>query len=71
MSQTSETARLQRWVSEVADLCQPDDVYWCDGSPAEYDRLMAEMVAKGTAIPIPRRPHSFLFRSDPSDVART
>ncbi len=62
--------RLADWVAESATLCQPDAVYWCDGSAEEYDRLMAEMVASGSAIPVHRRPHSYLFRSDPSDVAR-
>ena len=61
---------LTQWVEEVAALCQPERVYWCDGSQAEYDRLMAEMVATGAATPLTQRPNSFLFRSDPSDVAR-
>jgi len=51
-------------------MCQPDAIYWCDGSKAEYDRLMAKMVAAGSAIPLSKRPNSFLFRSHPSDVAR-
>jgi phosphoenolpyruvate carboxykinase (GTP) len=54
----------------VAALCQPSAIYWCDGSRAEYDRLMATAVASGGAIPLKRRPRSVLFRSDPSDVAR-
>ncbi len=62
--------RLQKWVDETAALCQPDEVYWCDGSQAEYDRLMAQMVSTGASIPLAKRPNSFLFRSDPSDVAR-
>ena len=62
--------RLAQWVREVAELCQPERVYWCDGSQEEYDRLMAQMVAVGSAIPLARRPNSFLFRSHPSDVAR-
>ena len=61
---------LTQWVEEVAALCQPESVYWCDGSQAEYDRLMAGMVASGMATPLAQRPNSFLFRSDPSDVAR-
>ena len=62
--------RLLAWVAEAAALCQPKEVYWCDGSKAEYDRLMSEMVASGAATPLAQRPNSFLFRSDPSDVAR-
>ena len=63
--------QLQSWVREVAKMCQPNAVYWCDGSREEYDRLMAAMVASGAGIPVRKRPNSFLFRSDPSDVART
>ena len=70
MKSPSANANLNQWVQECAALCQPDNVYWCDGSTAEYDRLMQQMVASGAAIPIKQRPNSFLFRSDPSDVAR-
>ena len=61
---------LKQWVREVAEMCQPDDIYWCDGTQEEYDHYMAEMVASGAATPLAKRPNSFLFRSDPSDVAR-
>jgi len=54
----------------MARLCQPDRIHWCDGTKEEYDRLMAEMVARGSAISLKKRPNSFLFRSHPSDVAR-
>ena len=66
-----DNRKLNGWVREVAKLCQPDAIYWCDGSKKEYDLLLAQMVRSGTGIPLKQRPNSFLFRSDPSDVART
>jgi phosphoenolpyruvate carboxykinase (GTP) len=67
---TVQNAKLDRWVKETAAWCRPATVVWCDGSPEEYDRLMNQMVAGGMAIPLAKRPKSFLFRSQPSDVAR-
>ena len=65
-------AKLVAWVKEWATLCEPDALYWCDGSKAEYDRLSEEMVACGLATRLnpAKRPNCLLFRSDPSDVAR-
>ena len=64
--------KLQEWVKEMADMCQPDKIYWCDGSQAENDRLLQEMVDSGMATKLnpKKRPGCYLFRSDPSDVAR-
>jgi phosphoenolpyruvate carboxykinase (GTP) len=62
--------QLKKWVKDAAEMCLPDTVHWCDGSQAEYDRLMSMMVKSGSAIPLKKRKNSFLFRSDPSDVAR-
>ncbi len=62
--------KLKQWVQEVADLCQPDDVYVCDGTQKEYDQMIARLISAGSATPLKKRPNSFLFRSDPSDVAR-
>ncbi|NLM75100.1 MAG: phosphoenolpyruvate carboxykinase (GTP) [Clostridiaceae bacterium] len=62
--------KLEAWVKEVQELCQPDRVYWCDGSEEENQRLLDEMVKSGMAVPLKKRPGSYLFRSHPSDVAR-
>jgi phosphoenolpyruvate carboxykinase (GTP) len=62
--------KLKQWVQEVADLCRPDDVYVCDGTQKEYDQMIARLISAGSATPLKKRPNSFLFRSDPSDVAR-
>ena len=63
---------VRAWVAQVAELVEPAQVVWCDGSAEERERLVAEMVAAGTLLPLDpvRRPHSFLARSDPDDVAR-
>jgi phosphoenolpyruvate carboxykinase (GTP) len=64
--------KLQAWVDEMARMCQPDSVHWCDGSQKEYDWFCELMVKSGTFIQLDpeKRPNSFLCRSDPGDVAR-
>jgi len=63
---------LLKWVNEIASLCAPDTVYWCNGSKEEYDNLSGKLVEKGTFIRLDpqKRPNSFACFSDPSDVAR-
>ncbi|WP_280356320.1 phosphoenolpyruvate carboxykinase (GTP) [Nocardia otitidiscaviarum] len=58
------------WVGEVVALTAPDHVVWCDGSAAEWDRLTAELVRRGTFVPLSATPNSFWCASDPEDVAR-
>ena len=63
-------AKIKAWVEECVKMCEPDNVVVCDGSAAEYDALVKKCVDSGLATPLAKKPHSYLFRSDPSDVAR-
>ena len=71
-AEKTKNKNLVSWVEKMADLCQPDAVYWCDGSKEEYDNLCSLLVKKGTFIKLneQKRPNSYLARSNPSDVAR-
>ena len=64
--------KLLAWVDEIAAMCQPDQIHWCDGSDEENERLLKEMVDSGACTPLNpvKRPGCYLFRSDASDVAR-
>ncbi|HEV6952387.1 MAG TPA: phosphoenolpyruvate carboxykinase (GTP) [Promicromonospora sp.] len=63
---------VRAWVASVAELTQPDEIVWCDGSADEKQRLIDEMLAAGTLVRLDqqKRPGSYLARSDPDDVAR-
>ena len=63
---------VDAWVREVRELTGADSVQWCDGSPAEYQRLRDELVARGELKPLNAKtfPNCYLYRSDPTDVAR-
>lgn len=69
----ADNTELQAWVREMASLCTPDRIHWCDGSQAEYDSLAEMMVQQGAFVRLnPKlRPNSYLCRSNPADVARS
>ena len=72
MSGTTANERLKKWVDDWAAILQPTDIYWCDGSAEEYDRLCQLLVDSGTFTKLDeaKRPNSYWAHSDPGDVAR-
>ena len=72
MSGTTSNQRLKDWVAEWAAIMQPADIYWCDGSADEYERLCQQLVDSGTFTKLDeaKRPNSYWAHSDPGDVAR-
>ncbi|MCL1819062.1 MAG: phosphoenolpyruvate carboxykinase (GTP) [Oscillospiraceae bacterium] len=72
MSINTKHAALNAWIKEIAEMCEPDDIYLCDGTQEEYQRMIDTMVdaGLGTKLNQDKKPGCYLFRSDPSDVAR-
>lgn len=62
--------KLKDWVKQMAELCQPDSVHWCDGSEEENKMLIEQCVKSGQFKPLKKRENSYWVVSDPSDVAR-
>ena len=63
---------LDLWIKEIKELCQPDAIRICDGSPKEFQEMMGLLENAGVAKKLNEdlRPNSYLVRSDPADVAR-
>jgi len=72
MSSSSNNKKLLAWVDEMATLCQPDNIVWCDGTDAEWDAMWDILVKGGTATKLneEKHPNSYYVRSTPADVAR-
>ena len=68
----SHHQRLLAWVQDFAELAQPAEIRWCDGSAEEYDELCELLVRNGTFTRLAdaKRPNSYWASSDPRDVAR-
>ena len=69
----SRTSVAEQWVDRAAAMTRPARVVWCDGSKAEYDRTVEDMLRDGTLLGLNAKayPNCYLHRSHPSDVART
>ena len=72
MAGKTSNTKLNAWVTQWAEILQPRDIYWCDGSQDEYNKLCGELVKSGTFTKLDdaKRPNSFWAHSDPGDVAR-
>ena len=72
MAGETQHKKLHAWVAEMASLCKPSSVVWCDGSEEEFNRICALLVEAGTfrRLNDRLRPNSYLAWSDPGDVAR-
>ena len=71
-SSLTTNKHLIRWVEKMADLTQPNNIHWVDGSKEEYDHLCQSLVEAGTFIRLNQDlwPGCFYARSSPNDVAR-
>lgn len=68
----TKNKRLIDWVNQWANLFEPDNIHWCDGTEQENQRILDDMVASGVAVKLneEKKPNSYYFQTDPSDVAR-
>jgi phosphoenolpyruvate carboxykinase (GTP) len=60
------------WVDEVARHTLPARIVWCEGSEGEFQALQRELTLSKSLLALDQSsfPGCYLYRSDPSDVAR-
>ena len=70
---TPSNAHVVKWVQEMAAMCRPEEIFWCDGSEAEKENLTRVAVETGDLMPLNQQalPGCYLHRSALNDVART
>ena len=71
-SQPVDDPALASWIADCVALCQPDQIFYCDGSEAENDFLLAEACRLGvlTRLDQEKLPGCYYHRSAANDVAR-
>ena len=67
-----ESEEARDWIKQVAALTKPDEIYWCNGSPEQYQQIISAAERAGTLVPLnpEKRPRCYLARTHPRDVAR-
>ncbi len=73
MDAPTKNERLKKWVKEMAEMCRPDSIHWCDGSRQELDRLKKEAFQTGELVELDqdKLPGCVYHRTARNDVART
>jgi phosphoenolpyruvate carboxykinase (GTP) len=71
-AKNSNHPAILRWVEEMADLCKPDRIFWCEGSETENKFLTEQAIQAGIIVPLDQKkwPGCYYHRSNPNDVAR-
>ena len=64
---------LHQWISEMEQLCRPDQIVWIDGSEEQKKELEREAIATGEMIGMDQKkwPGCIYHRTAVNDVART
>jgi len=68
----AQNKKLINWVNDMASLCKPENIHWCDGTESEFNSMIQLLTESGSCIKLneEKKPNSYYFKSDPKDVAR-